>query len=122
MTAELDWGQIGASIAVVIGTAGTAAVGFRKVVKKWASEGVEISKSAAERDIIENLRKEYATMSSHNATLIKEMQNLQSELLKLHQSVSELRIENQSLKTEIDRLQTVIDKLEKNTSPRTKAK
>jgi septal ring factor EnvC (AmiA/AmiB activator) len=113
MATEYGLSDIGSIITAAVLGLGGSALGFRKVVKKWASEGVEIAKSDAERDIIESLRKEYTLMVEHNSSLIKEMQNLQTELIKLHQSVTELRVENAALKKEIDKLQQVIDKLEK---------
>jgi predicted nuclease with TOPRIM domain len=103
--------EVGGAVGAVAGSMYVAALGFRKLVKTWASEGVQISRSAAEKDIIESLRDEYERLAKHNSDLMAAMQTLQTEILNLHTSISSLRIENMNLKEEVRNLHAVIDQL-----------
>lgn len=103
--------EVGGAVGAIAGSAYVAAIGFRRLVKTWMSEGVQISRSQAEKDIIESLRGEYERLAKHNSELMAAMQTLQNEILSLHSSISSLRIENMNLKDEVRSLHAIIEQL-----------
>lgn len=102
-------------IATIVGSIITGAIasvlGFRKMLRHWEREGLEIERSNAEESLIKSLRVESERMAQQNQRLMDQLATLQMQIGELHTSINRLRTENDTLHRQITDLHKEISEV-----------
>lgn len=97
-------GAIAEIIAYATAAATAVVLGIQKVTKIWGDARKDVSRNAAQVEVVDGLRQELSRMSEQNGKLADALNELQNEVIALRAENAELHVTVRQLRSEVARL------------------